>query len=105
MGGPIGIAIHPHQTLATAQRAQALGQRGQQADDALRRFGQLHLRATCIDDLHGLRRHRQSPGQAANKQRSSGKLFYGGPHACGPFNARGKPAHISVTLSQCAAAC
>lgn len=105
MGGPVGIAIHPHQTLATAQRAQALGQRRQQADDALRRLYQLHLDAARIRNLHGLSHCRQG----ADKQqacRDTGRQALGDRfHACGPFSASGKPAHISVTLSQCAAAC
>ena len=34
--GPVGITVHAHQALALAKRADGFGQRGQQADNALR---------------------------------------------------------------------
>jgi hypothetical protein len=37
LGRPVGVAVHADQARAAAQRADRLGQRGQQADDALRR--------------------------------------------------------------------
>ena len=70
-GRAVGIAVHADQALALPQRAHALGQRGQQADDALRRLRASVTRdAAVVGDLQRVgRRQRQRSQQPADQQR------------------------------------
>ena len=68
---PVGIAVGADQPRAAAQRAQALGERRHQADDALRRCVELPQHTTVV--LHGrLRRGgtRQAQQRAQTRERA-----------------------------------